>query len=76
MVDVERKISRGTQMTPMQAMDMISKNIARLSGTREDHAILMQAETIVKAALMKSGNVPPVAPAPEVKGVEPVPKAD
>lgn len=45
-------------MNPLEAMDLISRNIARLSGTREDHQILQQAESVVRAAVMKSmGNV-------------------
>lgn len=54
-------------MNPMQAMDLISKNLARLSGTREDHAILMQAEGIVRQAVMKAGNVKAVESLPETK---------
>lgn len=45
-------------MNPLEAMDLLSRNIARLSGTREDHAILQQAEQVVRVAVMKSmGNV-------------------
>lgn len=55
-------------MTPHQALDLISQNIARLSGSRQDHAILMNAEFIVRQAL---GNAPAVQAVPaETEGAK------
>ena len=45
-------------MTPLQALELISKNIARLTGSRNDHAVLMRAEAVIREALMKVGNGP------------------
>jgi len=62
-------------MNPMQALQLIDDNLGRLSGTRKDHMILQQAVEVIRALVMKSGNVPPVAPAPEAKDDE-LQKAD
>lgn len=67
-------------MSPLQALDLLSANIGRLSGTREDHAVLLRAEGIVREALLKLGNGPAEGPGKEDKEVDgtpmPVPSND
>lgn len=57
-MDETKKEVTQKPMTPIEAFNLLSANIARLSGTRQDHAILMQAEWIVRQAL---GNAQPAA---------------
>lgn len=63
-------------MNPIKALQLIDDNLGRLSGSRKDHMILQQAVEVIRAVVLKSGNVPPVAPAPEAKDAEPVPSPD
>lgn len=60
-------------MTPLQALDLISNNIARLTGTRNDHAILLRAEQVIRETLIKSGNGPRAVESDEKQEGEPIP---
>lgn len=50
-----------SQLSPIEALDFLSTNLAQLVGKRQDHVLLLQAEKIVRDALTSS-SAPAVAP--------------
>lgn len=43
-------------MKPIEALNLISQQLSRMSGTRQDHATLLQAEAVLREVVLMAGN--------------------